>query len=74
MVMRIAFEVNAQDIAAFEHALERIGRAVHGARENDPVEVASYAMDHLLLAKAPRYAHERMLQVQRLIRMRKDQA
>lgn len=72
--MRIIFELDADDIARFEEALERARHAVRSADEQDIVDAAKYALDHLPLAQAPGYIRQRMQQVQCLVAMLEDDA
>ncbi|HWP94241.1 MAG TPA: YkvA family protein [Gammaproteobacteria bacterium] len=70
--MRITFDLEQQDIARFNEAMERVREFVRSADELDIIEAAKQVLDGLPLAACPSYVRKRLAQIQRLIVMLED--
>jgi uncharacterized membrane protein YkvA (DUF1232 family) len=71
--MRISFELDAGDLRRFHEALVRARRLVRSADEQDIVDAAKHALEHLPIANAPSYVRVRVTEVQHLIDMLEDE-
>lgn len=72
--MRIVFELEPDDVARFQQAMERAARAAACAEDCDIIDAARHALDVLPLASAPGFVRRQLTEVQRLITMLEDEA
>jgi uncharacterized membrane protein YkvA (DUF1232 family) len=72
--MRIVLELEDGDLEHFAQAVARASHAVRCADEQDIVDAAKHALDHLPLARMPAFIRKRLQQAQRLLWMIEDEA
>lgn len=72
--MRIVIELDPDDLARFEEALQRASDCARTADESDIIDAARHALQDLPLESLPRYVRERVAQVYHLVDMLEDEA
>lgn len=72
--MRITFQLEPDDIANFQIALDRSRRLAASADEVDVVDAARQALAAMELRKLPTYVRSRLRHVERMLAMLEDEA